>query len=99
MAAEKIKTIDIITLLISISLGPLIVHYILHHLDRACLICDTPEKCLSGILLFFIAGFLLTWAVYWSIRLIARLVNPPPQKPESRKNDKFDSNNDSLTFE
>jgi hypothetical protein len=99
MAGQKIKTIDIITWLTSILIGPAVVHYILHHLDMARLICDTPEQCKSRMLLFFISGFLLTWAVYWSIRLTARLVKPPPEKTDSTQSSNADSDRDSLTFE
>jgi len=98
MAEQKIKAHELIIWLTSILIGPALVHYILHHFGEPVLICSTPEHCKSKMLLFFIVGFLLTWAVYWSIRLLARLIKPP-QKPDSRKIDKSPSNNDSLTFE
>jgi hypothetical protein len=99
MAEQKIKAHELIIWLTSILVGPALVHYILHHFGEPVLICSTPEHCKSKMLLFFIIGFLLTWAVYWSIRLITRLIKPPPEKTDSTQSSNLDSDNDSLTFE
>ncbi len=69
---------------VSISIGPAIAYCLIRILGRISWICKNLHLCRLRIFVFFIAGFLAVWAIYWTGFLVARAIrNNEAEDPPS----------------